>query len=197
MKISVKAFWLCVIAITIGCQSEPPAASNTDAPKPQTVEATPVNVSDSRSRALAAKDALFDKLSTRLVQAMSNGGPAAAIEVCSKDAARLAADVSEEHGVQIGRTSFKLRNPQNTPPDWAGQMVEERVSEPTFIDLPDGHLGALLPIKLMPQCMACHGPKEQIAEDVQTALAALYPDDQATGFNVDELRGWFWVDVPQ
>ncbi|MBS0204581.1 MAG: DUF3365 domain-containing protein [Planctomycetes bacterium] len=45
------------------------------------------------------------------------------------------------------------------------------------------------------QCLACHGPKDQIADDVQEQLTRLYPDDQAVGFNEGDLRGWFWVDV--
>ena len=31
---------------------------------------------------------------------------------------------------------------------------------------------------------------------VKVALDEQYPDDQATGFNVGELRGWFWVEFP-
>lgn len=149
-----------------------------------------------KKRALSAKKALFEKLSTRLVQAMSDGGPANAIEVCSKDAAKLANEVGNELDLKIGRTSFKLRNPKNAPPAWAAPMVKERVTEPKFVDLPADKLGAMLPIRLMPQCMTCHGPKENIDKEVLTALADRYPDDQATGFKVDDLRGWFWVEVP-
>ncbi|MFK7818729.1 MAG: DUF3365 domain-containing protein [Planctomycetaceae bacterium] len=152
--------------------------------------------SDKKKKALSAKKALFQKLSTRLVQAMSDGGPANAIEVCSKDAAKLAAEVGDKLGVTIGRTSFKLRNPKNAPPAWAAQFVTKRTGEPTFVNLPDKKLGAMLPIRLMPQCMTCHGPKENIDDEVLVALADQYPDDQATGFKVDDLRGWFWVEVP-
>ncbi len=151
---------------------------------------------DQKRRALSAKKALFERLSTRLIQAMSDGGPVNAIDVCGKDAARLADEVSREHGVKIGRTSFRLRNPANTPPQWAAAVVRQRVGEPKFLDLPDGKLGAMLPIKLMSQCIGCHGSTDQIDADVLTALADGYPSDRATGFKVDELRGWFWVEVP-
>ena len=46
------------------------------------------------------------------------------------------------------------------------------------------------------QCLACHGLKEQISPEVQAQLDRLYPEDQATGFNEGDLRGWFWVNVP-
>lgn len=55
---------------------------------------------------------------------------------------------------------------------------------------------ALLPIKLQPQCVMCHGPSEQILPEVKSALVDRYPQDQATGFEIGELRGWFWIELP-
>ena len=145
---------------------------------------------------LAARDDLFKQLSTRLIEAMSSGGSAAAIEVCRREAPKIAAAVGEQHGVAIGRTSLKLRNPKNAPPEWARTLVEKKTEDTQFVELPDGGIGALLPIKLKTQCLACHGPIDQIAEDIKTKLTELYPDDQATGFKDGDLRGWFWVVVP-
>ncbi len=153
-------------------------------------------IASPQERAIAARDALFKQLSTRLVNAMSNGGPASAIEVCGTEAPRIAMAVGEEFGVAIGRTSFRLRNPKNQPPPWAGTLIDERPTETRFVELPDGRTGALLPIMLKSQCLVCHGPDEQIAEKVKTQLTKQYPDDQATGFEEGDLRGWFWVEVP-
>ena len=61
---------------------------------------------------------------------------------------------------------------------------------------PAGELGAFLPIKLAAPCLACHGPADDLDEDVRSALAESYPDDQATGFAEGDLRGWFWIEVP-
>lgn len=184
---------LFLICLT-GCQNETspvPEAASSDSDAELPAERT-----DPKSRALAAKQALFEKLSTRLLAAMSSGGPAAAIEVCSREASQIAAEVSEEHGLKIGRTSFKLRNPQNSPPAWTQHFVDERIAEPQFVDLEDGQFGAFLPIKLQPQCLTCHGPEDQIDPQVLSKLDELYPDDNATGFHLDELRGWFWIEVP-
>ena len=183
-----------VLAILSGCQQQPREAESTGQPAIQGQD--PQVDQDPKQRALAARDALFRALSARLMQAMAQGGPAGAIEVCSKEARRLAEQVSREHGVRIGRTSFKLRNPKNVPPDWAKEMVERRVQEPRFLTLPDGRIAALLPIRLQAQCLACHGPSEQIRSEVKEQLARFYPEDQATGFQEGDLRGWFWVEVP-
>lgn len=149
-----------------------------------------------KERALQAKEALFKRLSSELMAAMSNAGPSAAIAVCSQKAPKIAEDVGREHGVSIGRTSFKLRNPANKPPEWAVNFVEQRVAKPQFVELDNHATGALLPIRLQPQCLACHGDKNQIADEVHERLAALYPEDSATGFKDGDLRGWFWVEVP-
>ncbi len=151
---------------------------------------------DAQKRAVAAKDALFKQLSTRLMDVIQKQGPAAAIEVCRSEAPEIATSVSKRYGVKMGRTSFKTRNPSNQAPQWANPLIEKRVEDPTFVSLPEGKTGALLPIVLKSKCVTCHGPKEQLAKDVRAALQRLYPDDQATGFAEGDLRGWFWVEVP-
>ena len=145
---------------------------------------------------LAAKEALFTRLSSRLMEAMGSGGPSAAISVCKLEAPEIAKEVSAEQGLLIGRTGVRLRNPTNTAPKWATALTEAKTDKPTFVKLSDGHTAALLPIKLQGQCLMCHGPKEQIAPVIQEQLSKLYPNDQATGFQEGELRGWFWIDLP-
>ncbi len=196
---TLLALGAVVAWVATGCQPGPQTQTRTQPSNPKAAADQPevaATNGDPQRIALAAKDELFKRLSTRLIEAMSNGGPVAAIEVCSREAPKIAAAVGEEHGVAIGRTSFKLRNPENAPPEWARPSMDQRSEQPEFVSLPDGGTGALLPIKLKTQCLACHGPTEQIADDVMAKLTELYPDDQATGFNDGDLRGWFWVVVP-
>jgi hypothetical protein len=148
------------------------------------------------SRAEAARDALFERLSGRLAQAVASGGPPSAITVCKDEAPRIAADVGREQGVRIGRTSHRLRNPSNEPPAWARDLVARHVETPRFVARADGSLGVLLPIRLQKRCLACHGDPAAMPAGVREALASSYPADAATGFAEGELRGWFWVEVP-
>lgn len=185
---------LLLALVLAGCssQSKPESASwkvLPDAPLPS--EAT-----DPKVRALMARDALFNSLSSRLMAVMKSDGPAAAIAVCQAEAPGLAESVGKEHRVKIGRTSFKLRNPANQPPDWAVSMLKDKPDKPVFLAGPAGQTGALLPIKLQAQCLMCHGRKDQIPPAVLTVLQSRYPQDQATGFAEGDLRGWFWVEVP-
>lgn len=179
-----------------GCQSQSvdSTVSNASDQLPKIVSGSMPSETE-KSKLLAARDLLFTKLSGRLMDALSTSGPADAIGVCQVEAKAIATEVGKEAGVQIGRTGVRLRNTSNQPPAWAKELVTARSNDPVFARLSNGHAAALLPIKLQPQCLMCHGPKEQIAPDIQEKLAKLYPQDQATGFSEGELRGWFWIEA--
>jgi hypothetical protein len=190
----MRAICLAVLWISAGCaQSVPPQNRSQMLSLDQLNDAQ----RDQREIALAARDAMFQRLLTELTEALRSSGPASAIRVCSQKAPQIAEDVSQEFGVRIGRTSHRLRNPNNAPPDWAEPLVNAEVTEPQLVALADGRLGAFLPIRLKPQCLMCHGASDQILPEVQQALDHAYPKDQATGFREGDLRGWFWVSVPK
>ena len=140
---------------------------------------------------------------------MAEGGPLAAVDFCKVEAPKIAAAMEAEHGVRLGRVPVtgKMRNPANAPNAWqAGVLAEfERraaAGEPADTlavmqdeGLPEGvALRMARGIKVEPGCLACHG--KTVAEPVKAAIARHYPDDAATGFDVDDLRGLLWVEVP-
>jgi hypothetical protein len=187
----------CGALLVAGCQAEsrnsPNSISDAKDSAPLILgDATPSDAE--KAKLLAAKEMLFQKLSGRLMEAMSQSGPAGAIKVCQVEAKAIASDVGKEANVSIGRTGVRLRNASNTPPAWAQKLVADKTETPVFAKLSNDHVAALLPIKLQAQCLMCHGPSEQLAPDVKVELAKLYPQDQATGFSEGELRGWFWVE---
>ena len=196
--------FLCLLCLFVlmGCSREQSTSPMTEGGQQKTAEdvAQKSTASDSKptplERAAPARDALFNELSTRLLAAMSNGGPAKAIEVCSKLAPKLAKEVGEQHHVSIGRTAIRLRNENNRPPAWAEPLLKDLPTKPVVQDLENGSTGVLFPILLKVQCLTCHGPDEKIAAEIRTELARLYPNDKATGFQEGDLRGWFWVEIP-
>lgn len=147
------------------------------------------------ARTEKARDALVTGLMAELMAAIQEGGPARGIGVCSERAPRIAATTGEEHGLRIGRSSFKLRNPRNEAPAWAGPAIAARSEKPRFFARGDEGFAALYPIFVAKPCLACHGPAEALAPEIRQALAEKYPADQATGFAEGDLRGWFWVEI--
>ena len=204
MRYFTTCYSILTLALVAGCTET--------APPPQPPASEPLSVEEQstwqiiaeaslsepqaaqRDRALAARDALMGKLKSRLMEVVSKEGFPAAISVCKEDAPRLAKEISEEQGLSIGRTSHRLRNASNQPPAWAEALVKDKVAGPTYL-ISENSLAALLPIPTGPLCLNCHGTKDGIAADVLAALQKEYPEDEATGFEEGDLRGWFWVEV--
>lgn len=144
------------------------------------------------------------ELRTALQDAMAAGGPIAAIKVCNEDAPRIAAAAAQASGATVGRTSLKLRNPDNRPDKHERAVLEEFAAAvaanpgappPERLDtLADGRVRFMSAIIVQPPCLACHG--DALAPPVAAAIGALYPDDQARGYQAGELRGAFTITWP-
>jgi len=153
----------------------------------------------------AAGAALLKPFKAELKEALVAGmqkGPATAIEICSDKAPQIAASLSVD-GVVMGRSSHKLRNPENASPAWLAPLVDKWAAEGIRADdvgrltgaaikLDDGRYGYAEPIFVQPLCLTCHG--KELAPDIAARIEALYPDDDATGFDVGDFRGAFWVE---
>lgn len=145
--------------------------------------------------------ALVAALKSELVQELMAGmeqGPVNAISVCKEQAPAVAEALSKD-GVLIGRTSHRLRNPANTAPDWVAPVLKSYLDDdtnraPTFVELPDDREGYVEVLVTQPLCLACHG--ESLDPDVAEQIQASYPEDEATGFEVGELRGVVWAEYP-
>jgi hypothetical protein len=134
------------------------------------------------------------ELKSALMAGMKKG-PATAIEVCSQDAPGIAASLSVD-GVLMGRSSHKLRNPDNAAPEWLAPIIEAYASGqgelvPVVVELEDGRHGYAEPVRVQPLCLTCHGTT--VHADVADSIGTLYPNDEATGFSEGDFRGVFWV----
>lgn len=201
MRIALLAAPLLTAGLLVGCSRSAPEPAPEPAPPAPTWTAVAEDdlapgQQNQLDRALAARDAMMGRLMGRLSEVLTAEGPAAAIVVCQGEAPQIAQAIATEHGVAIGRTSFKLRHPANQPPAWAATLVEQRVEEPAYLAHPDGRLAALLPIRAKKKCLTCHGGEAEIPGAVREKLEELYPQDQATGFAEGDLRGWFWIEAP-
>jgi hypothetical protein len=121
-----------------------------------------------------------------------------AISACKDQAPEITNALAFE-GVQIGRTSHRLRNPDNTAPEWADIALKTYLNDetdraPRVVSLAKNREGYVEPITIKPLCLVCHG--DNLAPDVATQIQAMYPEDEATGFKLDDLRGVYWVEYP-
>lgn len=134
-------------------------------------------------------------LKSALLDGMEQG-VSEAVRVCRDKAPDIAESLSVD-GVQMGRSSHRLRNPDNAAPSWVRSVLNAYLAadadrRPKTLELANGRTGYVEPILLQPMCLACHG--ETLSDDVKTTLNDLYPHDEATGFRIGDLRGVFWVE---
>lgn len=150
--------------------------------------------------ARALSTSLQEQLSSKLMAAMKAEGPVHAIGVCHVEAPEIAAQLSRDGEVEVGRTALRVRNPANAPQAEHREVMRDftkalnknpEVIPETLITLDNGEQHYLRAIVMQPQCAACHG--KSIAPEVQAAITEKYPNDQATGFAVGELRGAFLI----
>ncbi len=164
-----------------------------------------VHASDKALKAQArssAKD-LGSSLKQELQKSMKEGGPIAAIKVCNVKAPEIAAQISQTKGIRVGRTALRVRNPNNAPDAWEKTQLEKFISrlasgEPVGkLDahvIQNGEFRYMKAIGTQGVCLKCHGAK--LSKQVHETIQSLYPQDQATGFAVGDIRGAFTITIP-
>lgn len=139
-------------------------------------------------------------LGKNLMAAIKSGGADYAISFCSERAIELTDSVGLESNAGIRRVSDRNRNPMNIASDSelqyiinakkalaAGDVIKPR------LETKEGTKYGYYPILTNELCIQCHGnPEIDITESTLAELNRLYPQDDATGYGVNELRG-IWV----
>ena len=146
--------------------------------------------------------AFAGNLKGELQAAIKEGGPMHAIAVCNVKAPEIARNLSEPPQWSVGRTSHKLRNPDNAPDDWEAMVLGDflqRVAAGEDLDTmervelveSDGSqtYRYMKAIPVGEVCLTCHG--SDIDPELKAKIDAFYPEDQATDFALGELRGAF------
>lgn len=154
-----------------------------------------------QSRDAAKK--LQQSLGQALQSAMQKNGAEGAVQTCNLRAMPIASELSDKLGANIKRTSLKTRNTQNNPDAWEKKQMEDflvRLEKDESIAAmeatsQDGkNFRYMKAIPMQAQCAACHGG--QVNPKLYQKIQALYPQDQAVGFNVGDLRGAFTITIP-
>lgn len=137
-----------------------------------------------------------------LKSSMKSEGPIKALEVCNIQAGPIAEKNSTLSGWDIGRTSLKVRNESNAPDEWernvlhqfekrkaAGENLKTMEYSETVKEGDKSVYRYMKPIPTAGLCVKCHGVN--LGDEVSEKVKLLYPNDQATGFNVGDIRGAF------
>lgn len=143
-------------------------------------------------------------LVSNLINAVSSKGEVHAIAFCSLKAMPLTDSLSHLYGCKIERLALKNRNPLNklsTPQDEHAYRHFDSLNlinvTKTFLLAEDKDYNIYYkPINMaMPICSNCHGTN--INPTSAEAIASLYPEDKATGFEQGRLRGMWKITFPK
>lgn len=137
------------------------------------------------------------QLKAELVAAIQSGGLDAGVEVCHSKAPQIAERLSSERW-SVARTSLKTRNQGNAPDQWEHETLKQfdarfkqgEVSANLVATLSDKkHFRFMKAIPMDQVCLACHG--NSIDPSLLKTIQKYYPNDGATGFSLEDIRGAF------
>ena len=200
MKWDSAVHSLFVVGLSLAACSEP--RQDGFEARMYAVDEVPESLESEMENANGAIQALQAALLEALTSELGREGALAAIHVCRDQAQVITAQIAREQGIDVGRTSHRLRNPANRPRPWVEPFVSEGAEknydavQPRLVDLGE-RVGVVRPIGTLEMCTQCHGNEDEILPEVREAIAAAYPEVRATGFEVGDLRGWIWAEAPK
>ncbi|GMQ25822.1 DUF3365 domain-containing protein [Algoriphagus sp. oki45] len=148
------------------------------------------------------------ELISQLQNAISEKGVPGAIEFCSVSALPILTEVGKVHGVAIKRASNRYRNPADQPDPQELPILEAYEynaengikSDPNIQKIEGGEVFLYTKPIVIPGglCLSCHGdPGRDINSETLAKLAELYPQDQAKGHQIGDLRGMWSLRIPK
>lgn len=139
-------------------------------------------------------------IKNNLLTALGNGGSVYAIGFCNTNAIHLTDSMAMELNVQLQRVSDKVRNPMNQASDDQQKFIQEQqlnlnqgLPVNSKLNEHEGKMVGYYPILTNAMCLQCHGTKgETMTAETYQKIMELYPNDSATGYVSDQVRG-LWV----
>lgn len=192
-KISIQN---AALALTLGLSATTSVAADT--------------VEQRTQAAMEVAQSFMMQLGKTMKSTMQKDGPVAAINVCSEQAPKMTADISRNQGWKVTRVSTRVRNPMLGMPDvWEQKVLAqfqarleqgESLKTMSFSEMvtePNGrYFRFAKAIGVKPQCLTCHGNKNDIPSTVKQKLHQQYPFDKATNYRVGDLRGAVSIKQP-
>lgn len=142
-------------------------------------------------------------LSASLKRAIAEGGVQGAIKYCNLSAYAIMDSLEKYYDADIRRAALKVRNPEDRPTKMEKQILEAYQYQVDNDDklssniqrLGDEYLLFTKPITIQNGlCLNCHGEVGKYLKEEDYALIKnLYPQDNAVGHQMGDLRGMWSV----
>lgn len=141
-------------------------------------------------------------LLSNVSRAMEQGGSIYAVEFCNLKASSITDSLKNIYHCEIARISDKNRNPENALQVKTDRQMwsyfegkyRQGIVHDTLIQENDRLIYYKPILTAMPACLQCHGPAQEIQPQTLEKIQALYPEDKATGYGLNELRGLWKIE---
>ncbi|WP_345970944.1 MULTISPECIES: DUF3365 domain-containing protein [Sulfurimonas] len=169
-------------------------------------ESTPEEIAAVKATGQKTAAALLKSLGGNLQKHLKSGGPMEAFGFCSDHAYTLTEVIDQSMGsdVSVKRISLQYRNPANAPQGSEKAILESlQTLQANGVVLPedvvevvgDGVYKYYKPLLInKAACLKCHGDIDKLPE-LAKAIRERYPEDKATGYRMNDLRGAVVVTV--
>ncbi|WPP49291.1 c-type heme family protein [Catalinimonas niigatensis] len=144
-------------------------------------------------------------LGKNLMASIQREGTEQAVAFCNTRAYPLTDSMAQRLRVHLKRVTDQTRNPDNAASAEELQYIQAgkaalargESAAPQLQEI-KGRMVAYYPILTNSMCMQCHGdPASQIDPATLKKINSLYPNDQATGYTENQLRGIWVVEMDQ
>lgn len=137
------------------------------------------------------------QLGKNLMGTIQKKGTVEALEFCNERAYPLTDSMATVFSANIKRVSDKPRNSKNAANTKELAYIEKfktdvlnKTELKPIIDEIENEVKFYYPITTNTMCLQCHGnANAEIKPETYKVLKALYPNDNATGYNIDQVRG--------
>ena len=195
----VYTLLLLMVAGLWRCQSGQKSNTN-DSDQENPVQASLADTLKKRGKVISRSSG--KALIKQLQQAIGKGGIGYATTFCSEKAMPLTDSLSAVHNAQISRVSHRNRNPANEADSlekglinkYQRKLSRDEPMQPQLV-MRDEQPVYYHPIKIKSGlCLNCHGTKgKMLAESTFDKIRTEYPNGEAIGFEIGDLRGLWKV----
>jgi len=145
------------------------------------------------------------ELGKNLIGTIQKKGVIPALEFCNIKAITLTDSMATVHNAIINRVTDKPRNPKNKASILESEYLEifkKQVASGNevkpFLSKQGNEVQFYYPILTNTLCLKCHGkPNEEIKPLTLKNINNLYPNDQATGYTENEIRGMWSINFTE
>ncbi|KAB2813739.1 Tll0287-like domain-containing protein [Phaeocystidibacter luteus] len=190
----MKSLWIASVSLAL-------FVSSCQCSDDQSGTAPFIPVEQAASEGALIADASQGALASALMKQINKDGFEGAVTFCHENALPLTDSLELIYNADIRRTSFRFRNAGNEPDSLDVVVLSEferiheldSVPQPKVVETTSGTLRYYSPIFVAPVCLNCHGmPGEDLTADLHALILEEYPQDEAVGFEVGDVRG-SWV----